>query len=68
MTKTNTFYGRGKHEINFHAEVPFDKKPTLTLYEGSPLEKIVDGVKYYLGTEGKEYIAERFDNYFNPAV
>lgn len=68
MTTVKTFYGRGKHEINYHAEVPFDKKPSLILYQGSPLEKIVDGIKYYFSEEGKEYIAERFDNYFNPAI
>lgn len=46
---------------HFFAERPMIKRPKITG------EKIVDGVRFYLG-EGKEYLANLFDEMFLPKV
>lgn len=57
MTKTKTRHGY-QYTETWHIDKPHLVKPKIT---GS---KIIDGVKYYLGINGKIYIASLFDKMF----
>ena len=55
----NTLGSKGHDTII--AEVPFIKAPKIVK------EKVVKGIKYYLGENGKQYIADLYDKYFKTA-
>ena len=49
-------------EVDFRASVPFVQAPKIVK------EKVVKGIKYYLGDNGKQYIADLYDKYFKRSV
>lgn len=51
-----------KGEIEFKADVPLVKAPKISA------TTVIDGITYYLGENGKQYIADRFDAFFKRAV
>jgi len=55
----NTLGTKGQDTVI--AEVPFTKAPKIVK------EKVVKGIKYYFGENGKQYIADRFDAFFKRA-
>lgn len=47
-----------KGEIEFKADVPLVKAPRISA------TKVIDGITYYFGENGKQYIADLYDKYF----
>ena len=50
-----------KGEIEFKADVPLVKAPKISA------TTVIDGITYYLGENGKQYIADLYDKYFKTA-
>lgn len=57
MTTIKTKHGCLQN-INFHPEKPLKRKPKIIG------EKIIDGVEFYLGEDGKEYVVEQFNSFW----
>ena len=55
----NTLGSKGHDTII--AEVPFVKAPKISA------TKVIDGITYYFGDNGKQYIADLYDKYFKSA-